>query len=66
MSTYYAEMIICTKDMLKFLNLGEGGKGTIYRQSKKQDLRSYPYLVFLPFIHSANPKTCYIFNAFHY
>ena len=26
MSTYYATMIICTKDMLKFLNLGEGVK----------------------------------------
>jgi len=25
MSTYNATMIICTKDILKFLNLGEGG-----------------------------------------
>ena len=28
-TTYYVTMVICTKDILKFLNLGEGGKGII-------------------------------------
>jgi len=28
-NNYYVTMIICTKDILKFLNVGEGGKGII-------------------------------------
>jgi len=43
MSTYYVTMIICTKDILKFVNLGEGVKelssGIGIQKSKILDLQ---------------------------